>query len=188
DLHDQPPEPDQLGPHFGRVVADPGSHFDHGLVQFRLHLAEDHRILLEDLGDVAAKLAGLRVDDLVLFLDAEGEAGGFHLGLTAGEAREKGTGKREGRSAAGTGFPLPLSLFPGSHTERGSTTNTGTVLPPPAVTLSSAAVESRVRQPSIAAPCSMNGAVSCIRSIRWSRPSAQVGYGSDGTTTRSWTM
>ena len=35
-------------------------------------------IAVEDLGDVRPQLAGLGIDDLVLFLDAEGQRRGLH--------------------------------------------------------------------------------------------------------------
>jgi hypothetical protein len=42
-------------------------------VQLRLDLAQDQLVLLQDLRDVGAQLARLRIDDLVLFLDADGQ-------------------------------------------------------------------------------------------------------------------
>src|SRR5687767_11530325 len=72
--------------------------------------------------------------------------------------------------------------------ERFATRNVGTVLPPPAVTLSSTAVDSRVKSPSMYAPLVTNGAVSYCRSTNSTRPSTQLGYDSLGTSTRSCTM
>src|SRR5690348_4691378 len=119
-------------------------------MQLGLDLAEQHLIPVQNLGDVRAELTGLRVDDLVLFLDSEGQGRRFHV--------------------------------------RFSTTNVGTVDPPPAVTLSSAAVESRVRQPSTDSPWAMKGAVSSMRSSNLTLPCSRLGYGSDGSSIRSCTM
>ena len=55
---------------------------------------------------------------------------------------------------------------------RGATMKLGTCDPPPAVTLSSAAVDSRESSPSTTCPSVTYGAVSIIRSTRWTRPSA----------------
>ena len=50
-----------------------GAHLHDGLVQLRLDLAQDHVVVFQQLRDVAAELPGFRVDDLVLFFDAQGE-------------------------------------------------------------------------------------------------------------------
>src|SRR5688572_15490173 len=84
-----------------------------------------------------------------------------------------------------TPYPIPHTLYP-NH--RGRAMNAGTVLPPPAVTLSSTAVDSRVKSPSMYAPLVTNGAVSYCRSTNSTRPSTQLGYDSLGTSTRSCTM
>src|SRR5690606_7104426 len=147
-VHHGATKPDQLVAHLGRRVTDAGADLDHRLVQLGLDLAEYHRILLEDLGDVALELPGLGIDDLVLLLDPDGERGCLH---------------------------------------RGSTTNVGTVDPPPAVTLTRVEVLIRVRVPSTRAPCQQNGAVSTIRSSRRSRPSTSDGNGSLGSAMRRCT-
>ncbi len=117
-LDDRAAQVDQLGAHLRGRAADLGADLDDGLVQLGLHLLEEAVVRLEDLGDVRRQLARLRVDDLVLFLDAERERRGLHPGL--------------------------LSYRISVARPRTS----GMVEPPPAVTLSSAAVESRVRHPS----------------------------------------
>ena len=62
------------GARVGDVAADVGAHLDDGLVHLGLDaFPEDHPSVLHDLLDVRAQLAGLRVDDLELLLDAEGE-------------------------------------------------------------------------------------------------------------------
>src|SRR5258707_6640863 len=70
---------------------------------------------------------------------------------------------------------------------RGSTSMVGTWDPPPAVTLTSAAVDRRERQPSTYAPWQANGSVSRMRSAICNVPFATLGYGSRGTGTRSCT-
>src|SRR5690348_5818207 len=70
---------------------------------------------------------------------------------------------------------------------RGSTSMVGTWEPPPAVTLTSAAVDRRDRQPSTYVPWQAKGSVSRIRSAIRSVPSTTLGYGSRGTGTRSCT-
>jgi len=42
------------------------------LVELGLDLLEDDVVAFEDLGDVGAELAGLGIDDLILFFDPEG--------------------------------------------------------------------------------------------------------------------
>jgi hypothetical protein len=54
-------------------VADLRADLHDRLVQFRLDLPHDDVISLENLRDVRLQFARLRVDDLVLFLDADGE-------------------------------------------------------------------------------------------------------------------
>ena len=70
-IHDQSSQPDQFGPGLGRGPADLGADLDHGLMELRFDLAEDHRILFQDLGDVRAEFPGRRVDDLILFFDPD---------------------------------------------------------------------------------------------------------------------
>ena len=124
-LDDRAAQPDQFGPRLGRRLADLGADLDHRLVQLGLDL------LAEDAACPSSRICvmydcnspRLRVDDLILFFDADGQrrrlSSGLHsLGCVA------------------------------AHVAR-STTNVGTVEPPPAVTLSSASVEMRVRQPSM---------------------------------------
>ena len=58
----------------GDVLADAGADFDHRLVHFGFDpLAEDYLALVEHDRDVAAEFPGYGVDDLVLFLDPDGE-------------------------------------------------------------------------------------------------------------------
>ncbi len=58
------------------VGADPRADLDDRLVHFALDLIAEHRPARgKELGHVRAQFAALRVDDLELFFDAEGEAG-----------------------------------------------------------------------------------------------------------------
>src|SRR6267378_531053 len=70
---------------------------------------------------------------------------------------------------------------------RGSTTNVGVCDPPPAVTLTRAAVDRRVMHPSTCVPWYAYGAVSKMRSARITRPSTTLGNGSLGIGTRACT-
>src|SRR5207248_11025109 len=116
------------------------------LVHLRLDLlAELELVVLQELRDVGAQLARLRVNDLVLFLDTDGERRRVHGWF---------------------GF-LPLAASRGYLS---SNKNVGTVEPQPAVTFNSASVEMRVKHPSIVAPKATNGSVSSMRSIRCSLP------------------
>ena len=51
-------------------------------MQLRLDLAQDVFVFLQNLVDVAAQLARFGVDDLVFFLDTNGQGGRFHRGDT----------------------------------------------------------------------------------------------------------
>ena len=74
-------QPDDLRPHLADVpadlrdvLADAGAELDDRLVHLGLDPLLEHALaLLEHLLDVGAQLPRLRVDDLELFLDAEGE-------------------------------------------------------------------------------------------------------------------
>ena len=56
-----------------RVRADVGAHFNHGLMHLRLDpLLQDRLAVLENLLDVRAQFARLRIDDLEFLLDPEG--------------------------------------------------------------------------------------------------------------------
>src|SRR5689334_6878839 len=70
----------ELGPKVGGTPADLAAHFHHRLMQLRLDLLEHEMVALEDLGDVGAKLAGLGIDDLVLFFDTQRERWRLHRG------------------------------------------------------------------------------------------------------------
>ena len=71
---DDAAQPHQLRAHLGRRLAHLGADLNHRLVQFCLDLlAQDQPPLVQDLRDVGPQLARLRIDDLVLFLDADGQ-------------------------------------------------------------------------------------------------------------------
>ncbi len=71
-------QPLQLGARLRRRLAHAGADLHDGLVQLRLHLTQDQVVVLEDLGDVRAQLPRLRIDDLVLFLDPDGQRRWLH--------------------------------------------------------------------------------------------------------------
>jgi hypothetical protein len=77
-IDDRAAQPHQLRAQIRRTPAHLASHLDHGLVQLGLHFLEHEVITFENLGDVRSELPRGGVDDLVLFLDAEGEGGGMH--------------------------------------------------------------------------------------------------------------
>ncbi len=77
-LDHRAPEVHQLGSHLGGRAADLGADLDDGLVQLGLDLLQEAVVRLQDLGDVGGQLSGLRIDDLILFLDPEGERRGLH--------------------------------------------------------------------------------------------------------------
>src|SRR6185503_1752261 len=59
---------------FFYVFADSGAHFDHRLDHFWFDLlTEQHLAVFENFRDVRTQLAGLRIDNLKLFFDAECE-------------------------------------------------------------------------------------------------------------------
>ena len=70
ELHHAAAQPHQLFANFLRRPADRRADLDDRLVQLRLHLPEEAVVVLEELRDVRLQLASLRVDDLVLFFDA----------------------------------------------------------------------------------------------------------------------
>src|SRR6266566_3021840 len=147
-FQDLSPQPHELGARLRRRIADLGPDFDNRLVQLRLYLREHEVIAAQDFRDVRLQLAGLGVDDLILFLDAEREGGRLH---------------------------------------RASTRNVGVCDPPPAVTLTRAAVDRRDMHPSTCVPLYAYGAVSKMRSATITWPSTTLGNGSLGIGTRSCT-
>ncbi len=66
--------------HLFHRAADGRPQFHHGLMELRLHLAlhEDHFVPFDQLGDIRAQLPGFRIDDLVFFLNAQGEGWSFN--------------------------------------------------------------------------------------------------------------
>jgi hypothetical protein len=94
EVHHHPAQPDDLLTELRRRSTDAASDLDHALVQLRLDLVHDHLVANENLGDVGFELERGGIDDLVLFLDADGERGGFHVG---------GQEKRENVRYAGSG-------------------------------------------------------------------------------------
>jgi hypothetical protein len=77
-LHHHAAQPLQFATGVGRGSAYFGADLQHALVQFRLDLAEHQVVFLQNLRDIRAQLARFRVDDLVLFFDADGETGRIH--------------------------------------------------------------------------------------------------------------
>src|SRR2546428_569495 len=141
-FQDLSPQPHQLGARLRRRVADFGPDFDNRLVQLRLYLREHEVIAAQDFRDVRLQLAGLGIDDLILFLDAECEGGGLH---------------------------------------RASTRNVGVCEPPPAVTLTRAAVDRRDMQPSPCVPWYAYGAGSKMRPPRTTLPPPPPGTAPPGS-------
>ena len=92
---------DDLPARVADVGADRRAEFDDGLVHLGLHaFAEGHLAVGEDLLDVRAQVARLRVDDLEFLFDAEGEeAAGAGGGAGRGLGRD-----RLGRSFGGIFF------------------------------------------------------------------------------------
>src|SRR4051812_943840 len=148
ELQDLTAESHQLGTRLCRRPAHLRADLHNRLVQLRLDLCQHEMIATQDLRDVGLQLARLRIDDLILFLDSEGERRRLH---------------------------------------RGSTMKVGVCDPPPAVTLTSAAVERRDMHPSTCVPWYAYGAVSKMRSAKITWPSATLGNDSLGIGTRSWT-
>lgn len=73
-VDDRPSKSHNLGADFGRRRAHPASDLDHRLVQLGLDaLDRNLSVRIQDLSDVRTQLARLRIDDLVLFLDPEGQ-------------------------------------------------------------------------------------------------------------------
>jgi hypothetical protein len=77
ELDHRAPQVHQFGADLRRGSADLGAYLDDGLMELRLHLLQEAMVSLQDLSDVGGQLAGRRIDDLVLFLDPEGERGGL---------------------------------------------------------------------------------------------------------------
>src|SRR6476620_2739195 len=74
-------QPRDLAPRFEDVAADRRADLDHRLVHLALDLVVQPLFTLgEELLNVGPQLARLRVDDLKLFLDAEGEGRLRHEG------------------------------------------------------------------------------------------------------------
>src|SRR2546423_557367 len=147
-FEDLPAQSHQLGARLRRRRADLGADLHNRLVQLRLYLRQQQVIAAQDFRDVRLQLAGLGIDDLILFLDAEREGGGLH---------------------------------------RASTRNVGVCDPPPAVTLTRAAVDRRDMHPSTYVPSYANGAVSKMRSATITLSATTLGNGSLGIGTRSCT-
>ncbi len=73
-LGDRPAQPDHLVARLGDRAADAAADLDLRLHQLGLDLVLEHQpALLEELLDVGGQLPALRVDELVLLLDADGE-------------------------------------------------------------------------------------------------------------------
>src|SRR5690349_17545668 len=63
-----------IGSRFFYVVADSGAHFDHRLDHFRFDLlTEQHLALFQNFRDMRTQLAGVRINNLKLFLNTECE-------------------------------------------------------------------------------------------------------------------
>jgi hypothetical protein len=73
-----PPQALQLGARLRRRLAHARPDLHDALVQLGLDLAQHQVVVVQDLGDVGAQLPRLRVDDLVLFLDPDGERRRLH--------------------------------------------------------------------------------------------------------------
>src|SRR5690349_1590263 len=83
EVDDLAPQPRDLAPRLGHVAADRRAHLDDGIVHLALDLVfEDLLPLGEHLLDVRAQLARLRIDDLELLFDAEGEGRGHRPSLS----------------------------------------------------------------------------------------------------------
>src|SRR5690606_15086016 len=74
-VDDEAALPGKLLVRLGERLADGRAQLDHGLMQLRLDLALDHDypFAVEKLGDEGAQLARLGIDDLILFLDTDGQ-------------------------------------------------------------------------------------------------------------------
>ena len=82
--------------------------FHHGRVHLVLDLFEQERLaLVDDLVDVRGQVAGVRVDHLKLFLDAEGEfvgrAGGGRRSGRGGRGRSNNHIEEKGKAKTGDG-------------------------------------------------------------------------------------
>src|SRR5690348_5926544 len=63
-----------IGSSFFYVFADSGAHFDHRLDHFRFDLlTEQHLAFFQDFRDMRTQLAGVRINNLKLFLNTECE-------------------------------------------------------------------------------------------------------------------
>ncbi len=83
---DRSPEPYNLFADLRGCMTDAASHLEHRLMQLWLNILDRDPAILQDLGDVGAQLAGLRVDNLVLLLNPERERWCLH-GLSFGRAK-----------------------------------------------------------------------------------------------------
>ncbi len=73
-VDDRLTKPHQLGANLGRGRAHSASDLDHRLVQLGFDAGDGHlTVRIQNLSDVRTQLARLRIDDLVLLLDPEGE-------------------------------------------------------------------------------------------------------------------
>ncbi|MFT3882703.1 MAG: hypothetical protein QM703_24005 [Gemmatales bacterium] len=82
ELHHASTQPDDLILGFQRRAANLGADFDHTLMQLSLHRFAHHQLtLIEELSDVRLEFAGLRIDDLIFFFDADGQRRGLHGGF-----------------------------------------------------------------------------------------------------------
>ena len=74
-----------IGASFFYIFADSCTYFDHRLNHFRFDLLAEQRLAFcENFGNMRTQLTGVRIDNLKLFFDAEGEllrhiGLGFHL-------------------------------------------------------------------------------------------------------------
>src|SRR5215471_2973513 len=115
-----------VAPDLGDVAADAGPQLDDRLVHLGLDpLLQDPLSLLQDLLNVGLELAGLRIDDLELFLDPEGEGGSFGHGTCVGSVRLvfRGAGRRTGRGAGAAA--LPAASAPDGERKAGQRTGEG---------------------------------------------------------------
>src|SRR5262249_4193138 len=144
---ERPAQLGDLGPGLPDVAADAGAGLHHRLVHLRPDALAEQRVLppvLEELAHVRAQLAGLGVNDLELFLDAQGELAveetlrcgqGLPLHLAAAS-----TYSRRGR--LDMGGEAPQAPSPSSRMKVGPA-------PAPAWTLHLVVAESRVSTPRV---------------------------------------
>ena len=93
--HHETAQADELVARFLRRAAHLRADFHHRLVKLRLHLADRDVVALQHLGDVRPELARLRIDDLILLLDAERQRRCLHgRRLLNDEDRNRGPAAR----------------------------------------------------------------------------------------------